>query len=64
LITGNFYSKVKETSAQINYLKLSIKNGFDFVNNIKRRINKLKIINKSNNKYFFVIKENIIIKKK
>jgi hypothetical protein len=41
-----------------------MENSFDFVNNIKRKTNKLKIINKSNNKYLFVIRENIIIREK
>jgi hypothetical protein len=63
-ITSNFYSKIKGASAQVNYLKFSIENSFDFVNNIKRRTNKLKIINKNNNKYLFVIRENIIVRKK
>jgi hypothetical protein len=63
-ITGNFYSKIKETSTQVNYLKFNIESSFDFVNSIKRKTNKLKIINKNNNKCPFAIRENIIVKEK
>jgi hypothetical protein len=54
----------RDVSAQVNYLKFSIENNFDFVDSIKRKTNKLKIINKNNNKYPFAIRENTIIRKK